>query len=420
MKAYHNKTKGIGMVYDDVYLVNGARTGFGKFCGTISQISPTDLGIFASRSALEKSGVQPSDIDQTIIANIGQASTDAYFIARHISLFSGIPQPIPVLMVQRICASGLETIVAATEQITLGKARAALCCGTENMSLAPTVCYGNRMGYQLGRLEFKDMLWEALDDTAAGYPMGCTAENLAKKHTITREEVDEFARRSQDTAIAAVERGFFKDEIIPINSTVFEAEGLKPRKVRLPKGVVDFDKDENIRPTNMEALAKLPPVFDREGVQTAGNSSGIVDGAASVIIAEKNFIESNHLKPLARVVASASCGVDPKFMGIGPVPAIEILLEMTELKLEDIGLIEINEAFAAQYIACEKELGLDRVRVNVNGGAIAIGHPLGATGTRLALTISREMNIRKAKYGIASACIGGGQGTAVLFENVNL
>ncbi len=426
MKGYHDKNKGIGILYDDVYLVNGARTGFGKFCGSLARVSPTDLGIYACRAALQQAGVSPDEIDQTIVANIGQASTDAYFIGRHISLYSGIPQTIPVLMVQRICASGFETIITATEQILLGKADSALCCGTENMSLAPTVSFGNRMGYNLGRVEFKDMLWEALDDTAAGYPMGRTAENLAKKYNIRREEVDVFGKLSQDRAIAAVERGFFvkedgavKAEMTPVNATVFEAEGLTPRKVRLPKGVTDFARDENIRPTTLEALAKLPPVFEKEGVQTAGNSSGIVDGAAAVVVANRRFLQSRHLKPLVRVVASASCGVDPKYMGIGPVPAIRLLLEMTGLSLNDIDLIEINEAFAAQVIACEKELGLDRERLNVNGGAIAIGHPLAATGTRLSLTLSREMNLRGAKYGIASACIGGGQGTAVLFENVS-
>ncbi len=427
MKAYRNKAKGIGIVYDDVYLINGARTGFGKFCGSLAQVSPTDLGILASRAALKNAGISPSQIDQAFIANVGQASTDAYFLPRHIALYSGIPQSIPALMVQRICASGLETIIAATEQITLGKAETALCCGTENMSLAPTVCYGNRMGYHLGQVNFKDMLWEALDDTAAGYPMGCTAENLAKKYGISREAVDEFGKLSQDRAIAAIQRKFYsreegpvKTEIVPLNSTVLEAENLKPRKVRLPRGVADFASDENVRATTLEALAKLPPVFDREGVQTAGNSSGIVDGAAAVIVAHRRSLEAEGMKPLTRVVASASCGVDPKYMGIGPVPAIQILLELTGLKIDDIDLIEINEAFAAQIIACEKALELDRARLNVNGGAIAIGHPLAATGTRLALTVSREMNLRGVKYGIASACIGGGQGTAVLFENVNV
>lgn len=420
MKTYHNKQKGIGIVYDDIYLINGARTPFGKFCGTLARISPTDLGIFASRAAIEKAGIKPTDIDQAIIANIGQASSDAYFLPRHIALYSGLPMAIPALMVQRICASGFETIIAASEQIILGKAIAALCCGAENMSLSPTVSFGNRLGYPLGKINFKDMLWEALDDTAAGYPMGCTAENLAQKHKLTREMVDEFAKCSHDKAIAATERGFFNDEIVSLNSTVFEADGLKPRKVKLPKKIQDFNTDENVRSTTMEALAGLPLAFMKDGVQTAGNSSGIVDGAAAVIVASKEFIDSKNLKPLSKVVASASCGVDPKYMGIGPVPAIEILLEMTGLKLQDINLIEINEAFGAQLIACEKELGLDRDKLNVNGGAIAFGHPLAATGTRLSLTISREMNDKKAKYGIASACIGGGQGTAVLFENCNL
>ncbi len=424
MKAFHDRNRGIGCVYDEVYLINGARTGFGKLCGTLARVSPTDLGIFASRGALEQAEIPPTEIDQTIVANIGQASYDSYFIARHISLYSGIPQSVPALMVQRICASGLETIVTAAEQITLGKAATVLCCGTENMSLAPTVSFGNRMGYDLGRVEFKDMLWEALNDTAAGYAMGCTAENLAKKYRLTRQEVDEFALRSQERAMAAVERGFFlhregavKAEILPITSTVFEAEGLQPRKVRLPRGVTEFRQDEHIRPTTLEALAKLPPVFERDGVQTAGNSSGIVDGAAAVVVAGKTVVHSRQITPLARVAASASCGVDPRYMGIGPVPAIRLLLELTGLTLDDIGLVEINEAFGAQIVACEKELGLDRERLNVNGGAIAIGHPLGATGTRLALTLAREMNLRGVRYGIASACIGGGQGTALLLEN---
>lgn len=420
MKAYKNKEKGIGIVYDDAYLINGARTPFGGFCRSLAGISPTDLGIYASRAALEKSGVKGEDIDQAIIANIGQASSDAYFVARHIALYSGLLQSVPALMVQRICASGLETIITATEQIMLGKADAVLSCGTENMSLAPTVSFGNRMGYNFGRPVFKDMLWEALDDTAAGYPMGATAENLAKKYNITREEVDQFALLSQDRALAATEKGFFEEEITPVNPAVFEAEGLQPRKVKLPHNLKDLVTDENIRKTNMEALAKLPTAFMKEGVQTAGNSSGIVDGAASVIVGSKEFIQNKKLNTLTKIVASASSGVDPKYMGIGPVPAIEIILEMTGLKLEDIDLIEINEAFGAQLIACQKEMGLDPEKLNVNGGAIALGHPLAATGTRLALTLSRSLNRGNAKYGIASACIGGGQGTAVLFENSNL
>ena len=419
MKAYHNKEKGFGIIYDDIYLVNGARTPFGKLCGTLANVSPTDLGIYACKAAMERSGISPNDIDQVMMANIGQSSYDTYFLPRHVGLYSGVPQTIPAVMLQRICGSGFETITAGADQITLGKADVTLCGGTENMSLSPTVSYGNRMGYALGRVEFKDFLWEALNDTSA-VPMGCTAENVARQYKITRKETDEFAKISVDRAIAAIQRGYFKDEIIPLNSTVFEADGLKPRKVSLPKKVTDFVTDENIRASSIEDLAKLPTTFEKDGVQTAANSSGIVDGAAAAIIANKSFISANNLKPLTRVIASATSALDPRVMGLGPVPAIRILLEMTGLKISDIGLIEINEAFAAQFIGCERELGLDSNICNVNGGAIAFGHPLAASGLRLSLTLSREMNLRKVKYGIASACIGGGQGNAILFENVNI
>ena len=274
------------------------------------------------------------------------------------------------------------------------------------------------MGYALGRLNFVDMLWEALNDTAA-VPMGCTAENVATKHGITKEQANEFAKLSIDRALSAVDRGFFEDEIVPMNSMVFEGEGLKPRKVKLGRGVRDFVADENIRPSNLEDMRKLPSVFAKDGVQTAANSSGIVDGAASVVITHKDVVEAKELKPLSRVVASATSGLDPNFMALGPVPSIRLVLEIAGLSLEDIGLIEINEAFAAQFLGCELELGLDRDICNVNGGAIALGHPLAATGTRLSLTLSREMQLRGVKYGIASACIGGGQGTAMIFENTN-
>ena len=417
MKSYHDSKKGVGIIFDDIYLSGGARTPFGKFCGTLGKVSPTDLGIYSCKGALDKTGTSPSDIHQVVVANIGQASTDAYFLPRHIALYSGVPLEVPTLMVQRICASGFETIVTASEQITLGKADTVLCCGTESMTLAPTVSFGNRMGYALGKIEFKDMLWEALDDTAAGYPMGITAENLAQKHGITRDDVDEFARLSSDRVIKARETGFFDDEILQMNSTKFEIEGLKTRTVRLPKGVENFNVDENVRATSLESLKKLPSAFTKDGVQTAGNSSGIVDGSASVVVSSS---DKGKVKPLAKIIAASSCGVEPKHMGIGPVPAINLLLELTGLKIDDIGLFEINEAFAAQYIACEKELKIDRSRANVNGGSIAIGHPLAASGVRLALTISREMIRRKVKYGIVSACIGGGQGTAILLENCNL
>lgn len=419
MKGFHHKEKGIGITYDDIFLVNGARTPFGKLCGTLGQISPTDLGIYAAKGAMDRSGVKPVDIDQVFVANIGQSSPDAYFLPRHIGLYAGIPFGVPAVMLQRICGSGFETIIAGAEQISLGKATVTLCGGTENMSLSPTAAFGNRMGFALGKPGFVDMLWEALNDTAA-VPMGCTAENVAKKHNITKSDVNEFAKLSVDRALVAVEKGFFREEVMTMNSTTFEAEGLKARKVFLPKGVKDFSKDEHIRQSTLEEMAKLPSVFMKDGVQTAANSSGIVDGSAMTIIAHKNSIKEKNLKPLTKVVASATSALDPNVMGLGPVPAIKLILEMTGLKISEIGLIEINEAFAAQFIGCERELGLDRNKCNVNGGAIALGHPLAATGARLSLTLSREMNNRKVKYGIASACIGGGQGTAILFENANL
>ncbi len=418
MKGFHDKEKGISILYENIFLAGGARTPFGKLCGTLANISPTDLGIFAAKAATERSGIAATDIDQVMVANIGQSSSDCYFLPRHIGLYAGIPESIPAVMLQRICGSGFETIIAGAEQITLGKASTALCGGTENMSLSPTAAFGNRMGYALGRPGFVDMLWEALNDTAA-VPMGCTAENVAKQLNISRTDADTFAKLSVDRALAAVERGFFRDEIVPLNSTVFECEGLIPRKVSLPKGAKDFTKDEHTRLSNLEDMAKLPSVFMKDGVQTAANSSGIVDGAAMVVVAHKDFITARNLRPLTRIVASATSALDPRVMGLGPVPAIRLLLEMTGLKIGDIGLVEINEAFAAQFIGCERELGLDRERCNVNGGAIALGHPLAATGTRLSLTLSREMNRRNVKYGIASACIGGGQGTAILFENTN-
>ncbi len=418
MKGFHDNKKGTGIVFDDIFLISGARTPFGKYCGSLSRISPTDLGIHSSIAALEKAGIKAEETDQVIAANIGQSSCDAYFLPRHISLYSGIPQSVPALMVQRICGSGLETIITAGEQITLGKAGTILCTGTENMSLSPTVSFGNRMGYHLGKPLFHDMLWEALTDTAAGCPMGYTAENIAKKYKITRKEADEFACLSFERTIAAANRGFFNDEISPVIPKVFYAESLEKREITLPGGITSVSSDEHVRPSGIDALSKLPPVFSKVGILTAGNSSGVVDGSASAVVAHRDTISAKKLKYLSRVAAGVSCGTNPKEMGLSPVPAIRLLLEATGLKISDIGLFEINEAFSAQLIGCERELGIDRAKLNVNGGAIAIGHPLAATGVRLAVTLSREMKIRKVKYGIASICIGGGQGTALLLENM--
>ncbi|NNM95979.1 MAG: thiolase family protein [Bacteroidia bacterium] len=420
MKAFYSKEKGIAISFEDIYLLNGARTPFGKYCGTLGGVSPTDLGIFAGRAALEKAKTRPDEINQVITANIGQSSYDAYFLPRHISLFCNVPMEVPALLVQRICGSGFETMITAAEQITLGKAETILCTGSENMSLSPTASFGNRMGYMLGRPVFKDMLWESLDDTAAGCAMGFTAENVAKKYGITRNDTDTFAKLSFDRAVEAQINNLFKDEIVPVNTTVFEAHGLKPRKLNLPRGVKNFSTDEHFRPTDMESLAKLPPVFCSDGVLTAGNCSGIVDGAAAAVVSTGVSASKKGLKPLAKIVAAASAGIDPRYMGLGPVPVIRLLLERTGLKLDDIGLIEINEAFSAQVIGCERELNLDRAKLNVNGGAIAYGHPLAATGLRLSITIAHELKRRKLKYGIASACIGGGQGTAVLLENTEI
>jgi acetyl-CoA C-acetyltransferase len=417
MKSFHSSERGIGITFDDIVLLGGARTPFGDLGGSLSRLSPTDLGIIASRAALERTGTPATAIDQAIIANIGQASYDAYFVARHIGLYAGLPVGVPELQVQRICASGIETIVTGAEQIVLGKADTVLCCGAESMSLAPTASFGNRMGYHLGQVVFKDMLWEALDDTAAGFTMGGTAENVAAEHGITRSDTDAFAWCSQDRALKAQESGFFAPEIIEVQSATFTAEGLQPRSIRVGKKGSVVSKDEHIRPTTLEGLAGLPASFKKDGVQTAGNSAAIVDGGSAVIISSGTMAATrNGYKPIARILAAASCGVDPKFMGIGPVPAIRLLLELTGLRIEDIGLFEINEAFAAQVIACERLLGLDHAKVNVNGGAVAFGHPLAATGTRLVLTVARSMQERGVRYGIASACIGGGQGTAMLLE----
>ncbi len=415
----NKKKKGIAIAYNEpVYLINGARTPFGKFCGTLSRITPTDLGIIAAREALRRSNIPPKDIDQVIFANVTQSSFDAIYLPRHVGLYSGAPKEVPASLIQRICGSGIETVILATEQIILGKADVILTGGAENMSLNPTVCYGNRLGYELGQVKFIDLLWESLLDPASGCTMGMTAENLASDYNIIREEVDEYALRSHELALKRTKDGTLLNEMIPVSSSVIEQSGLQPRKYYTSPKNKTLDHDEHIRETSMEALSRLKPAFKRDGVQTAGNSSGIVDGAASNLIASEAYVDQHNLRPIARVVASAIAGVEPSRMGLGPVAAIKAVLESANMSLEDIDLFEINEAFGAQYLAVEKELGLDRERVNVNGGAIAIGHPLAATGARLILTLAQEMRRRGCRYGIASACIGGGQGNAILIENV--
>lgn len=346
---------------------------------------------------------------------MAQASFDAYLTPRHIGLYAGVPTERPAHLVQRICGTGLEVLVQAADAVSLGRVDIALGVGTESMSRNPIAAYTHRNGFAMGAVEFKDFLWEALFDPAACVNMGDTAENLAKQYGITREEVDRFAARSFERAIASRDAGFFADEIVPVISESFEVEGLQARGVRLPRGVETVDADSHVRPSPYDVLARLRPAFG--GVQTGGNSSAIVDGAAAVLVGSSDCVRSVDKAPLARLLAGVSIGVPPHIMGIGPAPAIRAVLDTAGLTLDQIDRIEINEAFGAQVLACVRELGLDEAKLNINGGAIAIGHPLGATGVRLALTLARELKRSKLRYGVASACIGGGQGIALLIEN---
>lgn len=410
-----SKQNGLRSTFDDAWLIDGARTPFVDYRGELSAISPIDLGIKAARAAIARTGADPTDIGTTIAGSMAQASFDAYVTPRHIGLYAGVPMERPAHLVQRICGTGLEVLVQASDAVSLGRVDLALGVGTESMSRNPIAAYTHRNGFAMGNVEFRDFLWEALHDPAACVSMGDTAENLAKQYGITREEVDRFAARSFERAIASREAGFFSDEIVPVVSESFEAEGLRPRGIKLGRGVDQVAADSHIRPSPYEVLARLRPAFG--GVQTGGNSSAIVDGAAAALIGSSDYVRARGLKPLVRIIAGVSVGVPPHIMGIGPAPAIRAVLDTAGLTLDQIDRIEINEAFGAQILACVRELGLDERKLNVNGGAIAIGHPLGATGVRLALTLARELRRSKLRYGVASACIGGGQGIALLIEN---
>ena len=411
-------SRALRLTFDDAWLLGGARTAFVDYRGAFADISPIDLGIKAARAAIERTGVKAADIGTTIAGSMAQASFDAYVTPRHIGLYAGAPVEAPAHLVQRICGTGLEVIAQAADAVSLGRADLALGVGTESMSRNPIAAYTHRNGFTMGKVEFKDFLWEALYDPAGCVTMGDTAENLAKQYAIGRERVDRFAERSFNRAIAARDNGRLAEEIVTVTSERFEIDGLDPRGIKLPRGVDAVDTDSHIRPSPYDVLAKLKPAFG--GVQTGGNSSAIVDGAAAVTIASAAYAKTNKLKPKARILAGAAVGVPPKIMGIGPAPAIRAVLEAAGMSLAQIGRIEINEAFGAQTLACVDELGLDEERLNVNGGAIAIGHPLGATGIRLALTLANELARSGERYGIASACIGGGQGIALLIENAEL
>ncbi len=337
-------------------------------------------------------------------------------VPRHIGLYAGVPEEVPAHLVQRICGTGVEVLSQACDAVTHKKIDVALCVGAESMSRNPVAAYTHRNGFRMGQVEFKDFLWEALLDPSCATTMGGTAENLATQYAITRAEVDSYAERSFARALKARAEGFFDDEIISVGSEIFSSPGRKDRGIRLDRKINAVTQDSHPRATSLETLAKIRPAFG--GVQTGGNSSAVVDGAAGAVVVSGDWLKRAGKKPLARLIGAVAVGCPPAIMGIGPAPAIRALLEHTGLALSQIDRIEINEAFGAQVLACVRELGLDETRLNVNGGAIAIGHPLGATGVRLTLTLARELTRSGLRYGVASACIGGGQGIAMLIENV--
>ena len=390
----------------DIFILGGARTPMAEYAGKLKDISALELGAIASRAAFERTGVTPEMVEHVVFGNVLQTSSDAVYGARHVGLKSGVPIEVPALTVNRLCGSGIQAAVSGGQLIRLGEADVVLTGGMENMSQAPHVIRGLRSGLRLGQGQLEDTLWSALLDTHCGCTMAGTAENCATKYGVSREEQDQYAIRSQQLAEKAWKDGRFKDEVVPVE--------LKSRK-----GTELFAQDDHMRPdTTMEGLAKLPAAFSKNGCVTAGNASGIVDGGAALLLASDNGVKKHGLKPLAKLTHWAYVGVEPTLMGMGPAPATRMVLEKAGLSLKDIDLIEVNEAFAAQYLSVEKELGLDRERVNVNGGAIALGHPLGMTGTRLLLTLTLELRRRGAKRGLATACIGGGQGIAAIVETV--
>lgn len=390
---------------DEVVIIDGARTAFGAFGGGLKSCSAIDLGVVASVAALERSGTDPAEVDHSSFGNVMQTSADAIYGARHIALKAGVPIDKPAITLNRICGSGLQAIIYGAQLIKLGEADVVLAGGAENMSQAPHVIRDARWGLPLGKSKMEDSLWESLTDPYCNLGMANTAENLARKYDISRDEVDDFGFRSHKEASRATQDGIFKEEIVPV-----EIRGRKGKTIQ-------FDTDEHIRhDIDREKMRGLRTVFDKDGVVTAGNASGINDGAAAVVLMSAKRAREKGLTPLGRITAWDYVGVAPEIMGIGPADAIRKLWQKHNLKADDIDLYEINEAFAAQYLACEKELGLSRERVNVNGGAVAIGHPLAASGTRLALTLLYELRRRELKRGIASLCIGGGQGIAAMFE----
>lgn len=382
-----------------IVILGGARTPFGKFGGALKDFSATDLAVFAAQGALERTASAPAAIDHVIFGNALQTSADAVYLARHVGLRAGVPQSAPALTVNRLCGSGFQAIISGAQLLLLDEANFVLAGGTESMSQAPHVIRGARWGLPLGDQKLEDTLWTALTDDYCNLSMALTAEKLAERYDITRAQADEFGWQSQLRVQAAQDAGRLAAEIVPI------------------AGALDRDEHPR-RDAQLKDFAKLKPVFKQNGLVTPGNASGICDGAAAVVLTTAEKAHSQGLQPLAKIISWGIAGCPPEIMGIGPAPAIRLALERAGLRLEQIDLIEVNEAFAAQYLAVEKELGLTRERVNVNGGAIALGHPLGATGARITLTLAHELKRRGARYGVGSACIGGGQGIALVLERV--
>jgi acetyl-CoA acyltransferase 2 len=389
---------------EEIWFLSGKRTPFGSFGGSLKDVSATDLALHSARAALQQSKISPEDIGHVVYGNVCHTSADAIYLPRHVGLKCGLPVTVPALGVNRLCGSGFTAFASAAELLLTGQADAVLAGGTESMSQAPHVIRGARWGLPLGKGALEDSLFSALTDSYVSMPMAITAENLAVRYGISQREVDEYAVSSQKRFAQAAAEGRLSQELIPV-------------EVPARKGAVKVEKDEHPRPdTTVEGLAKLPKVFKADGVIHAGAASGICDGAGSAVLSTRRFAEKKGLAPIGRLVNWAVSGCDPAIMGIGPVLAIRSLLERASAKLSDIDLFEVNEAFAPQYLAVEKELGLPRERTNVDGGAIAVGHPLGASGARITFHLLYELKRRGARYGIGSACIGGGQGIALLLE----
>jgi len=393
----------------NIFIVAAKRTPFGAFGGALKKLTPTELGTIATKSALNSANIDPATIDAVYFGNVVQSSSDAAYLARHVGLKCGVPISSPALTINRLCGSGFETVIQGAKSIKLDEAKLVVCGGSENMSMAPLQVDGNdvRWGVALGSgLKMRDSLWDGLTDQHVGTPMGITAENLAEKYVISREDCDEFAIRSQTTWGQAHKDGVFDLEIAPV-------------EIETKKGTKIIDTDEHPRPdSSLEKLASLRPVFKKDGVVSAANASGICDGAGTIILASEEAVKEHGLKPLARLASYHVSGCDPAIMGIGPVPAITGALESAGMSLADVDRVEINEAFAAQFLACAKHLELDMSKTNLHGGAISLGHPLGASGSRITAHLANEFARAEGNVYVGSACIGGGQGIAVVLERV--